>query len=83
MCIRDSLEGVADAIYNPLKTALLLEAEELGIPYTNGLPMLVAQAKAACEVFLQKSISAEKTEQILSSLERQLKSCLLYTSRCV
>ena len=68
------LEGVADAIYNPLKTALLLEAEELGIPHTNGLPMLVAQAKAACEVFLQKSISAEKTEQILSSLERQLKS---------
>lgn len=68
------LEGVADAIYNPLKTALLLEAEELGIPHTNGLPMLVAQAKAACEVFLQKSISAEKTEQILSSLERRLKS---------
>lgn len=68
------LEGVVDAIYNPLKTALLLEAEALGIPHTNGLPMLVAQAKAACEVFLQKSISAEKTEQILKNLEGRLRS---------
>lgn len=68
------LKGVVDVIYNPLKTALLLEAEALGIPHTNGLPMLVAQAKAACEVFLQKSISAEKTEQILKNLEGQLRS---------
>lgn len=68
------LEGVVDVIYNPLKTALLLEAEALGIPHTNGLPMLVAQAKAACEVFLQKSIPQEKTEQILKNLEGQLRS---------
>ncbi len=68
------LEGLVDVIYNPLKTALLLEAEALGIPHTNGLPMLVAQAKAACEVFLQKSIPAEKTEQILKNLESRLKS---------
>ena len=68
------LGGVVDVVYNPLKTALLLEAEALGIPHTNGLPMLVAQAKAACEVFLQKSIPDARTEQILGNLEHQLRS---------
>ena len=44
-------EGVIDVIYNPLRTPLLLEAEELGIPCTNGLFMLVAQAKFASDLF--------------------------------
>lgn len=34
--------GVLDLIYNPRRTALLLQAEELGIPCSDGLPMLVA-----------------------------------------
>jgi shikimate dehydrogenase len=36
--------AVLDIIYNPSKTALLLQAEELGIKYIGGLSMLVAQA---------------------------------------
>lgn len=69
-----SLTGVVDVIYNPLKTALLLEAEALGLPFINGLPMLVAQAKAACEIFLQEPIAEQRTEQILKALEAQLTS---------
>ena len=57
-----ALEGVVDVIYNPLKTALLLEAEALHIPYSNGLPMLVAQAKAACELFLDTHIADARVE---------------------
>ncbi len=45
------LRGVADLIFNPLKTALLLQAEALGVPCVGGLPMLVAQAKRAAEIF--------------------------------
>lgn len=45
------LEGVADLIYNPERTALLLEAERLGIPCINGLYMLCAQGIKACELF--------------------------------
>ena len=47
------LEGVADLIYNPAKTTLLLAAQERGIPCTGGLTMLVAQAVAAKERFLE------------------------------
>lgn len=46
------LSGVLDLIYNPARTALLLEAEQLGLPHANGLLMLVAQAKRASELFL-------------------------------
>ena len=45
-------KGVIDIIFNPAKTKLLLDAEKLGIPYINGLPMLVAQAKQASDIFL-------------------------------
>ena len=45
-------EAVIDVIYNPLKTQLLMDAEDRGIRYTNGLPMLVAQAKFAGDIFL-------------------------------
>lgn len=46
-----NLKGVADLIYNPLKTAFMQQAEELGVPCAGGLPMLVAQAKRAAEIF--------------------------------
>lgn len=46
------LRGVIDVIYNPSKTKLLYNAEQLGIPFINGLYMLVAQAKAASDLFL-------------------------------
>ena len=48
-----ALEGIADLIYNPAKTTLLLAAEARGIPCAGGLSMLVAQAVAAKERFLE------------------------------
>jgi shikimate dehydrogenase len=59
-----SCEGVIDMIYNPAKTALLLEAESLGIKHINGLPMLVAQAKKACELFLEEKIDDSEVNRI-------------------
>ena len=44
-------EGVLDIVYNPARTALLLQAEELGIPCAGGLSMLVAQARRSSELF--------------------------------
>jgi shikimate dehydrogenase len=60
--------GVLDAIYNPLSTRLILQAKELGIPHSNGLPMLVAQAKYASELFTGDEISDGRIEDILDGL---------------
>ena len=46
------LSGVADLIYNPRRSKLLLEANQLGIPAINGLTMLIAQAELASRLFL-------------------------------
>lgn len=46
--------GVVDAIYNPLRTNLVLDARARGIPAVGGLSMLVAQAQAASRLFLGK-----------------------------
>ena len=48
-------EAVADIIYNPSRTKLLLDAEARGIPCANGLPMLVAQAREAA-AFLEDAV---------------------------
>jgi shikimate dehydrogenase len=59
------LKGVADLIYNPARTKLLLEAGRAGVPCVNGLTMLVAQAEMASHLFLrtesQGTISARPT----------------------
>lgn len=49
-------KGVLDIVYNPHRTALLMQAEALGIPCMGGLNMLVAQAKRAAELFTGTSI---------------------------
>jgi shikimate dehydrogenase len=46
-----NLSAVIDVIYNPLRTKLLLDARERGIPTANGLAMLTAQAAMAHELF--------------------------------
>ena len=68
---------VLDAIYNPLKTALLLQAEDLGIPCRNGLMMLSAQAVVAAERFLGRKLPAQLPEQLTANLTRQARSIAL------
>lgn len=70
-------EGVVDVIYNPLKTALLLQAEKLRIPSTCGLPMLVAQAVAAHELFFGTRLGDGKREELLSLMYRRLLNIVL------
>ena len=50
------LEGVVDAVYNPIRTNLVLDAQERGIPAEGGLYMLSAQAVYACGAFLSKEM---------------------------
>ena len=70
-------KGVLDVIYNPRRTALLLQAEQLGIPNSDGLPMLVAQATAAEEHFFEKPIPDSENERLLAMLRRDTGNLVL------
>lgn len=69
--------GVLDVVYNPLKTAFILRAEELGLPCAGGLLMLAAQAWRAAELFTGKAIPWEKCEAAFRQLERQRRNIVL------
>lgn len=70
-------EGVIDMIYNPAKTKLLLDAERLKIKHINGLSMLVAQAKRACELFLGEDVDDSEVERITSLIAAQTGNIIL------
>ena len=70
-------EGVLDVVYNPARTALLLQAESRGIPCAGGLYMLVAQAKRSCEIFTGKAIDDGEIERIEQVLSAQMQNIIL------
>ncbi len=65
------LEAVADVIYNPLYSNLVLQARELGLKACGGLEMLVAQAKYAAELFIGDKIADDKIEEIYRKLRKK------------
>ena len=67
-------KAVIDIIYNPCRTALLLDAEDRGIPCINGLPMLVAQAKRAAEIFTGARINDSVIDSITDIIEHRTKN---------
>lgn len=70
-------EGVLDVVYNPERTALLLQAEKLGIPRAGGLYMLVAQAKRSSELFTGQTIPDSEIDRIEAVLSGQMKNIVL------
>ena len=73
----ENCEGVADLVYNPARSALLMEAEALGIPHENGLGMLVAQAKRSAELFLSSSIADGEIARIEKRLSCEMLNIIL------
>ncbi len=63
-----SCEAVVDLIYNPSRTRLARQAEELGIKAVTGLEMLVAQAKQAAEYFLDTKIDEAVIDEIYKKM---------------
>ncbi|MBP3442230.1 MAG: shikimate kinase [Clostridia bacterium] len=68
---------VLDLIYNPCKTQLLLDAEELGIPCANGLKMLVAQGLRSAEQFPDVQLCNKDINDICNSMLKEQKNIVL------
>ncbi len=71
------LEGVIDAIYNPLRPQLVLEARKRNVPASGGLFMLVAQAIRASEIFLDCTYGEETAEAVYKKILREKENVVL------
>ena len=73
----DSLNGVVDVIYNPLRTKLLLDCKSRGIPAVSGLYMLVMQAMEAASLFLGEKISDATAENVYRRIRAEKENTVL------
>ena len=73
----ERLEGVIDAIYNPIRTKLVVDALDGGIKAEGGLYMLVAQAVYASEIFLDTKYPIEKLNKIFKKIKRKKENIVL------
>ena len=77
------LEGVFDVIYNPIETALIRQAKDLGVKAIGGLVMLVEQGRVANNIFATANnpeliIEPEQTTfEIVKKLERERQNIVL------
>ena len=72
-----ALEGVMDVVYNPLRTQLVQQARSLGLPAEGGLYMLVGQAVAAVEIFLDRKLDPDALDCVFASVLASKESIVL------
>ncbi len=80
-----ALLGVLDVVYNPLRTNLVCDARERGIPAEGGLYMLVAQAVIASRIFLGEEPEgiladhgvAQLTERVFLEIQKEKENIVL------
>ncbi len=77
----DGVEYVFDTIYNPSETALLRQAESLGIPCRNGMAMLVLQAAYAQTIWVGAKFSDSQKREATNKGEHILAVRRLYDNR--
>ena len=73
----EKLSGVIDAVYNPLRTKLILDAKRRGIKAEGGLYMLVAQAVRASELFTGEVYDEKTTDRVYKRILREKENIVL------
>lgn len=72
-----ALEGVFDAIYNPLRTALVSSAMAECIAASGGLPMLVEQGRLAYNLYKDTETDISVTENLIKQIELKKSNIVL------
>lgn len=72
-----NLLAVFDAVYNPIRTKLVLDAKEKNILADGGLYMLVSQAVHAIELFTKTEIDENKIDEIYNQILKQKENIVL------
>lgn len=72
-----ALEGVFDAVYNPLCTRLVTEAKKRSITACGGLYMLVSQAIFAVEKFRNEACSQKRAKEIFEDIYKSKENIVL------
>lgn len=73
-----NLTAVFDCIYNPFFTELLMEAKELGVVCSDGLPMLVRQAVLAENIWKGSHDNPQLTDKLVGFMRCQKANLVLY-----
>ena len=69
--------AVFDAVYNPVRTKIVLDANKLGIHAESGLYMLVSQAVHAIELFTGKEFDGSTTDRIYQKTLKEKENIVL------
>lgn len=70
-------EAVLDVIYNPLRTELIMQAQERSLKCSGGLYMLVSQAAQSAKYFCHADIGRDKIEEVFRNLEQRVQNIVL------
>lgn len=70
----DGIEYVFDFIYNPLNTKLILQAKEMGIKCSNGLYMLIEQARCAHNIFCDDKVKEKFTKDNYNKIKSEIEN---------
>lgn len=71
------LRGVVDVVYNPMRTRLKLQARSLGLQFTDGLVMLVSQARYCMEHFLDEKQSDVLVDNVCEKIRKMTSNVVL------
>lgn len=72
-----NLKAVFDAVYNPIRTQLVLEAQKRNIYAEGGLYMLVSQAVHAIELFINTKFEENKADEIYHKVLKEKENIVL------
>ena len=73
----NKLRAVFDAVYNPLRTSIVLDTQNSGAYGESGLYMLVSQAVHAIELFVGKDIDPAKANEVYKKIIKEKENIVL------